>query len=162
MSSPAELAFLAWGGVVQPAFVLPSVIPTADASVVPPRLKSMHKSIELGRAVLSTSTSDLELWLKTLITISPQQECTNFDQHNVGSLLELLSSGEVWVGRGNGLYIELELTLRGQPPANEQLRQLSEVILGATVSASGFIPTLTADSILTGLGSIEIVAIVAR
>lgn len=102
----------------------------------------MHKSIELGRAVLSTAASDLELWLKTLITISPQQECTNFEQHNASSLLELLSSGEVWVGRGNGLYIELDLYLRGQPPANEQLRQLSEVILGATVSASGLHPDL--------------------
>ncbi|KZM19220.1 hypothetical protein ST47_g9590 [Ascochyta rabiei] len=93
----------------------------------------MHKSIELGRAVLSTSTINFELWLKTSIKISPQQPCTNFEQHNAISLLNLLSSGEAWVGRGNGLYIDLDLTLRGQPLADEQVQQLSQAILDAPV-----------------------------
>ncbi|KAF2625536.1 hypothetical protein BU25DRAFT_473600 [Macroventuria anomochaeta] len=93
----------------------------------------MHKSTELGRAVLSTSTANLELWLRTLITVSPQQHCTNLEQHDATSLLSLLSSGEVWVGRGNGLYIDLDITFKGQPLADEQLRQLSEAILDAPV-----------------------------
>lgn len=95
----------------------------------------MRKSIELGRAVLSTPAVNLELWLKTLITISPQQHCTDLEQHNAASLLDTLSSGKVWVGRGNGLYIELEITSRHRPVANEQLRRLSECILAAPVSA---------------------------
>jgi|SRR5690242_5950090 len=94
----------------------------------------MRKSIELGRAVLSTPAVNLELWLKTLITISPQQHCTDLEQHNAASLLDTLSSGKVWVGRGNGLYIELEITFRHRPVADEQLRQLSEGILAAPVS----------------------------
>ena len=93
----------------------------------------MRKSIELGRAVLSTSTS-LELWLKTLITISLQQERTNLEQRDEASLIDQLSSGEAWVGRGNGLHIDLEITRNGQPLAHEQLRRLAEAILAAPVS----------------------------
>ncbi|KAF9693895.1 hypothetical protein EKO04_008392 [Ascochyta lentis] len=103
----------------------------------------MHKSIELGRAVLSTSTTNHELWLKTLITISPQQQCTNIEQYDTASLLDYLSSGEAWVGRGNGLYIKFDFTFRGEPLADEQIRQLSKVILDAPVwSQLGLQPTL--------------------
>jgi hypothetical protein len=94
----------------------------------------MRKSVELGRAVLSTSTANLELWLRTLITISPQQQCTNLEQRDAASILSLLSSGDVWVGRGNGLYMDLDITLRGKPLADEQLQQLSEAMLEAPVS----------------------------
>jgi len=94
----------------------------------------MRKSIELGRAVLSTTTANFELWLTTLITISPQQQCTNLEQRDAASILSLLSSGDVWVGRGQGLHIDLDITLRGQPLAEEQLQQLSEALLEAPVS----------------------------
>ncbi|KAJ4987220.1 hypothetical protein SVAN01_07231 [Stagonosporopsis vannaccii] len=93
----------------------------------------MRWSIELGRAVLSTPAANLELWLRTLITISPQQQCTDLEQHNAASLLGILSSGKVWVGRGNGLYIDLDITFKHQPVADEQLRRLSEDILVAPV-----------------------------
>ena len=83
--------------------------------------------------MLSTSAASLELWLRTLITITPQQ-CTNLELHDATPVLSLLSSGEVWVGRGNGLFIDLDLTLRGQPLSDEQLRELSEAILDAPVS----------------------------
>lgn len=96
----------------------------------------MHKPIELGRAVLSTPNTNLELWLRTLITVSPQHECTKFEQYNALSLLGLFSSGEAWVGRGNGLCIDLDLTFRGRPLADKQLQQLSEAILGGPASAS--------------------------
>lgn len=94
----------------------------------------MPKSVELGRAVLSASTANVELWLRTLITISPQQDSTNLEQRDATSILDLLSSGEVWVGRGKGLHMDLDLTLRGQPLADEQLQQLSEAMLEAPVS----------------------------
>lgn len=106
----------------------------AAASVVLRWLKRMHRSIELGRAVLSAPAVNLELWLKTLITVSPQQQCTDFKQQNAASLLDTLSSGQVWVGRGNRLYIDLDITLQGQPATNNQLRQLSEAVLSAPVS----------------------------
>lgn len=93
----------------------------------------MHRSIELGRAVLSIPAASLELWLRTLITISPQQQCTDLKQYDTASLLDILSSGKVWVGRGNGLYIDLEVGFKHRPVADEQLRQLSEAILSAPV-----------------------------
>ncbi|KAF3052471.1 hypothetical protein E8E11_010310 [Didymella keratinophila] len=95
----------------------------------------MRKSIELGRAVLSTTTANSELWLTTLITISPQQQCTNLEQRDAASILSHLSSGDVWVGRGQGLYIDLDITLKGQPLAEDQLQQLSEALLEAPVWA---------------------------
>jgi hypothetical protein len=111
--------------------------------------------------VLSTSTANLELWLRTLITISPQQQCINLEQRDAASILSLLSSNEVWVGRGAGLYIDLDLTLRGQPLADEQLQQLSEALLEAPVSAL-YTPRLpVAYKLTTGLGTAEPEAIIA-
>lgn len=94
----------------------------------------MHASIELGRAVIATSAADLELWCKTLITISPQQQCTKFEQHSAASLLELISSDKVWVGRGNGLHVDIDITFNGRPVGDAILRRLSDTILSAPVS----------------------------
>ncbi len=94
----------------------------------------MEKSIELGRAVLSTAAVNLELWLRTLITISPQQQCTDFGRQDPNSLLEYLANGGVWVGRGSELYIELQISSERRPVSYEQLEQLSEAILIAPVS----------------------------
>lgn len=121
----------------------------------------MHRSIELGRAVLSTSSANLELWLRTLITITPQQQCTNVEQRDATSMLGLLSSGEVWVGRGDGLYIDLDLTSRGRPLADEQLQQLSGAILEAPVSTDNASKLSVAYKVITGLGTAEFEAVVA-
>lgn len=136
------------------------------ANVVPRWLRSMYKLIELGRAVLSTSTTNLELWLKTLITISPGQECTHLgqrlEQHIATSLLDLLSSGEVWVGCGNGLYIDLIITFGGQPLADEQLRQLSECILVAPVRTLECSAICLTDRTLSGMGAAEAATLVTE
>jgi hypothetical protein len=95
-----------------------------------------QNQIELGRAVLATSTADLELWCKTLITISSQQQDINLEHHSAASLLRLLSSDDVWVGRGNGLHIDLNITFDRQPIAEMQLQQLSDAILDAPASNS--------------------------
>jgi hypothetical protein len=113
----------------------------------------MRKSVELGRAVLSTSTANLELWLRTLITISPQQQCTNLEQRDAASILSLLSSGDVWVGRGNGLYMDLDITLRGKPLADEQLQQLSEAMLEAPVSMVDAYRVSVTYKVHTGMGA---------
>jgi hypothetical protein len=96
----------------------------------------MSRTVELGRAVLASSTQDLELWLTTLITISPSQHSINLQQLPVGSLLQLLSSGDVWVGRGHGMCVEVDLTLRGEPLPYQQFHDLVNSILEAPVSAS--------------------------
>ncbi|KAJ8116280.1 hypothetical protein OPT61_g2257 [Boeremia exigua] len=93
----------------------------------------MSRSIELGRAVLSTASANLELWLRTLITISPQQQCTDLAQHTGYTLLQYLSSGKLWVSLRNELYIGLEISFKGQPIADGQLRQLRDSILNAPV-----------------------------
>ena len=95
-----------------------------------------QKQIELGRAVLVASTVDLELWCKTLITISSQQQDINLERHSAASLLGLLSSDEVWVCRGNGLHVDLDITFDRQPIADAQLWQLSDAILDAPASCS--------------------------
>ncbi|KAH6639483.1 hypothetical protein C7974DRAFT_132447 [Boeremia exigua] len=111
----------------------------------------MHRSIELGRAVFSIAATDLELWLRTLITISPQQQCTDLGQHDEASLLDILTSGKVWVCRGNSLYIDMEVTFKGQPVAEDQLRQLSEAILVAPVwDQLGLQPSLPHDTASPG------------
>lgn len=112
-----------------------------------------QKQIELGRAVLATSTTDLDLWCKTLITISSQQQDINLERHSAASLLGLLSSNEVWVGRGNGLYIDLDITFDRQPIADVQLRQLSNAILDAPASTSQQPISVTAKTIHTGMAA---------
>lgn len=112
-----------------------------------------QKQIELGRAVLATSTTDLELWCKTLITISSQQQDINLERHSEASLLGLLSSNEVWVGRGNGLYIDLDITFDRQPIADVQLRQLSDAILDAPASTSQQPISVTAKTVHTGMAA---------
>ncbi|KAF2127246.1 hypothetical protein P153DRAFT_387792 [Dothidotthia symphoricarpi CBS 119687] len=110
----------------------------------------MPRTIELGRAVLSSPATNLELWLTTLITISPQQDSTNIDQFSSASLLVLLSSGDVWVGRGNGLHIDLHLTLRGEPLAHRQLQELANNIVKAPVwEQLKLRPSIPADAMQT-------------
>lgn len=94
----------------------------------------MSRSIELGRAVLCSPAANLELWLTTLITISPQQDDTNLQDFKPAQLLELLASGNVWVRRGHGMHIDLLPTLREEPLPHRQLQDLIEGILRAPVS----------------------------
>jgi hypothetical protein len=94
----------------------------------------MSRTIEVGRAVLSSSTQRLELWLTTLITISPSQQIDN-QQLSSPALLRLLSSGNLWMGRGSGMLMQIELTLRGEPLPQERFSGLIENIMSAPVSA---------------------------
>lgn len=95
----------------------------------------MARTIEVGRAVLASSTQRLELWLTTLITISPLQHSIDLQQLSSSSLLSLLSSGDIWVGRGHGMHVELQLTMRGEQLSRRQFQELTNNILEAPVSA---------------------------
>lgn len=95
----------------------------------------MSRTIELGRAVLDSSTAKLQLWVTTLITISPQQDSINIQHLSSQALLDFLLSGNVWVGRGNGMHFVLELTANGEPVESRHLGGLAEQIIKAPVSA---------------------------
>jgi hypothetical protein len=99
----------------------------------------MVRTIEVGRAVLASSAHHLELWLSTLITISPLQHSIDVEQLSPSLLLNFLSSGNVWVGRGHGLHVEISLTLRGETFPQQALQELMSSILQAPVSALGWI-----------------------
>jgi len=98
----------------------------------------MSRTIEVGRAVLASATHHLELWLTTLITVLPSQHSIDIQQLSSRAFMDLLTSGDVWVGRGNGMRVEVELTLRGEPLPHRQLQELVNNILSAPVSSYGF------------------------
>jgi hypothetical protein len=94
----------------------------------------MSRTVEVGRAVLASSTQHLELWLTTLIVISPLQQWINIGQLSSRSILKHMSSGEVWVGRGNGLRLEISIMLRGEPFPLTEFQELLSSIIEAPVS----------------------------
>jgi hypothetical protein len=94
----------------------------------------MVRTVEVGRAVLASSAQHLELWLGTLITISPSQYSLDIEQLSSHLLLNFLSSGNAWVGRGRGLRVEIVLTLRGETFPQQAFQELMNMILQASVS----------------------------
>jgi hypothetical protein len=96
----------------------------------------MSRSVELGRAVLCSPAANLELWLTTLITVSPEQNENNFQQCKPAQLLHFLSSGHVWVGRGHGMHIQLKLTIREEEVALRQIQHLTDAIIRAPVGTA--------------------------
>jgi hypothetical protein len=96
----------------------------------------MSRSVELGRAVLCSPAANLELWLTTLITVSPEQDENNLQQLKPAQLLHFLSSGNVWVGRGRGMHIQLKLTIREEDVALRQIQYLTDAIIRAPVGAT--------------------------
>ncbi|KAF2872539.1 hypothetical protein BDV95DRAFT_388033 [Massariosphaeria phaeospora] len=92
----------------------------------------MSRTVELGRAVLCSPDIQHELWLTTLITISPQQN-TLIDLQGLRQsvLVELLLSGNAWVGRGCGMHLLLELTLEREPIARPELAVVAENVINA-------------------------------
>ncbi|KAF2833612.1 hypothetical protein CC86DRAFT_311544 [Ophiobolus disseminans] len=107
----------------------------------------MARTLEVGRAVLASSKYPIELWLTTLITISPTQHSIDIQQLSSRTVLSILSSGRVWVHRGNGLRLQLEITLRGEPLPHQQLQELTYDILSAPVWAQlNLEPTLSDET----------------
>jgi hypothetical protein len=102
-------------------------------------LGEMLRTVELGRAVLASQSAELELWLTTLITVSPLQDTIDLQQLNEKDIIRLLSSGTVWVGRGNGMHVLFDVTMHRDPLASGQLQQLADGIINAPVSKMYFI-----------------------
>lgn len=98
----------------------------------------MVRNLEVGRAVLASSTLPLELWLTTLITISPAQHSIDLEQLSSHCLLELLSSGYIWVDHGRAARVELTLTFHGEPLPRQELQDLVQNICQAPVSPQNF------------------------
>ncbi|KAK1908729.1 hypothetical protein P3342_009580 [Pyrenophora teres f. teres] len=99
----------------------------------------MSRSIELGRAVLGSPTSNHELWLTTLITISPEQCATYLQQLKAGQCLEILASGGLWVRRGHGMHIDLKITVGEEALPPRKLQELAEAIYQAPVGATALV-----------------------
>jgi len=94
----------------------------------------MSRSIELGRAVLSSPATDHELWLTTFITISPKQDASYLQQLTSAEYLDALTSGAVWMSRGHDMHVDMTLSLRNQLLPNHQLHDLANAVLVAPVS----------------------------
>lgn len=93
----------------------------------------MARTVEIGRAVLSSQASSSQLWLTTSITISSENHSTNLQRLNQAQVLEYLLSGSCWVSRGNGLHLVLELSVQGEPLGIEEKEQLATDIVNAPV-----------------------------
>lgn len=93
----------------------------------------MLRTLEVGRAVLSSQTSNLELWLTTLIKIVPQEHAIDMQQLRPGPLFDLLSSGNAWIGRCHDMHLDLELNSCGEAFTDRLLRTLTESIIQAPV-----------------------------
>ncbi|KAL6703012.1 hypothetical protein ACN47E_010288 [Coniothyrium glycines] len=91
----------------------------------------MLRTIEVGRAVLSSAAPTHELWLTTLITVSLTPEDTDVHQLKAAQLLAALSSGSVYVARGHGMYFDLAVTCNGEKLESAQARGLAEAIVAA-------------------------------
>ncbi|EUC46881.1 hypothetical protein COCMIDRAFT_4030 [Bipolaris oryzae ATCC 44560] len=93
----------------------------------------MLRSVELGRAVLHAPTAHHELWLTTLITISPKQDSPYLAQLTPVQCLEALASGSLWVDRGHDMHVDLQLTVNNKALPHKQLQILTNAILQAPV-----------------------------
>lgn len=95
----------------------------------------MSKSIELGRAVLSSPATNHELWLTTLITVSSTEDATYLQQLTSSQCLDVLMSGNTWVKRGQHMHIEIRLNLHEVSLPDKQLQDLADAVLHAPVGA---------------------------
>lgn len=104
----------------------------------------MSRTIELGRAVIAMQSANVELWLTTLITLSPdtnnpagQNISIDFQDLATNVLLDYVSSGNVWVKRGDSMHMSFNCTQLGRPLDSRGLQQLGVCIINAPVSDGG-------------------------
>lgn len=93
----------------------------------------MSRTFEVGRAVLSTSGTNIELWLTTLITISPQQNTIDMQRLRSSDFLDYTSSGKVWVYCDHGMHVDLAISMQEYPLTHSTQCELTESILRAPV-----------------------------
>ena len=86
---------------------------------------------------------DLELWLTTLITISPdtatypaQHQTINLKNIEMIALLDYLSTGNVWVSRGTAMHMTFKLKKLEEPLSRQCLQHLGNSLINAPVGQS--------------------------
>ncbi|KAL5120504.1 hypothetical protein ACEQ8H_001522 [Pleosporales sp. CAS-2024a] len=89
----------------------------------------MARAVEVGRAVLSSSRQPRELWLNTLIIFSQTKYTVDLAQLSSHALKALLSSGQVWMGHGRGMRVEIALSVQGDPLPKPTFTVLRDQIL---------------------------------
>lgn len=101
----------------------------------------MSRTVEMGRAVIALQAASIDLWLTTLITLSPDAnnspaQHTNLDFCSLApnELLGYLSSGNTWVARGPAMHMTFDIQKLGRPLHSDCLRQLGDGIVNAPVS----------------------------
>ncbi|PVH94643.1 hypothetical protein DM02DRAFT_676054 [Periconia macrospinosa] len=90
----------------------------------------MLRTVELGRAVITTETS-LELWLTTLITLSSKQNCIDLEQLSNSALISFLTSGGACVYRSECMSLVSDITMRGEPVDRDDMESLAARIVNA-------------------------------
>ncbi|KAF2745686.1 hypothetical protein M011DRAFT_131926 [Sporormia fimetaria CBS 119925] len=93
----------------------------------------MARTVELGRAVLGCVDAPVQLWVSTLITVSPLTEWINLQDRKYDEVLDYLVSGVPWVCRGRDLHAVLEVTEHGEPLEPVQRKRLEAGVLNAPV-----------------------------
>ncbi|KAL5455324.1 hypothetical protein PMIN06_004557 [Paraphaeosphaeria minitans] len=83
-------------------------------------------------------TANIELWLTTLIALSPgtnnlaaQNSGIDLQNLEIDTLIDYLSSGNVWVKRGNDMHMTFNCTKLGRPLDSHGLQQLGDCIVNA-------------------------------
>lgn len=70
-----------------------------------------------------------------MITVSQSSDATNLQVLNDSALIDYLASGDLWVRRGNGMEIVLDVTEGSQALDRAQADRLTNSILDAPVCA---------------------------
>ncbi|KAL6170732.1 hypothetical protein ACJQWK_03696 [Exserohilum turcicum] len=116
----------------------------------------MSSLVELGRAVIDAPTTNHELWLTTLIAISPKQDAAYIAQLTPIQCLETLASGAFWVHRGHDMHMDLKLTLHNKALPHRQIQDLTQAILQAPIWQQLRLKPGLLSNAVTGSGTVRL------
>ncbi|ENI00666.1 hypothetical protein COCC4DRAFT_150283 [Bipolaris maydis ATCC 48331] len=116
----------------------------------------MSRSVELGRAVLHAPAAHHELWLTTLITVSPKQDSPYLARLTSVQFREALASGLLWIDCGHDMHMNLELTVNNEALPHKQLQTLTNAILQAPVWQQLMLRPSLPNKFITNSGTIRL------
>ncbi|KAF2809347.1 uncharacterized protein BDZ99DRAFT_463185 [Mytilinidion resinicola] len=93
----------------------------------------MPDAVELGQLVLSYPRANLQLELTASLTASHPESSIDIQQCPHRDILTLLTSKSVWVGRGCGLHLEIQLDVEGQRLGDHDLDTLTATLSDAAL-----------------------------
>ncbi|KAF2490684.1 hypothetical protein BU16DRAFT_131675 [Lophium mytilinum] len=93
----------------------------------------MPDTVELGKLVLSYPKANLQLELTTSLTASHLESSIDIQQCHHRDILTLLTSKSVWVSRGCGLHLELQLEVEGRTLSDQDIETLTTTLSDAAL-----------------------------